>query len=44
MNYLNESQTRVSAGYEKIKQAMEWFKTIRDISYKLLTQSPVYAE
>jgi methyl-accepting chemotaxis protein len=35
MNYLNESQTRVSAGYEKIKQAMDRFKTIREISYQI---------
>lgn len=35
MSYLNESQMRVSEGHEKIKLAMDRFKTIREISYQI---------
>ena len=35
MAYLEGSRERVDAGYEKIKEAMDRFKTIRDISYQI---------
>jgi methyl-accepting chemotaxis protein len=34
-DYLNTSQARVVEGFDKIKLAMDKFKTIRDISYQI---------